>query len=123
MFTPVRAITVAAIAAVAAAVAIPALTTAQAPGGRDITVREKVRAVKIVDIKPRSRHQRIGRGDRVITQQALFKPGGGRTGTLFTDCVGVGSTAQLFKATLQCTTTDRFKDGQLVAAGVVRLGD
>jgi hypothetical protein len=45
----------------------------------------------------------------------------GSVGTLFTDCVNVGGAAEVFKATLQCTSTYRFKDGEVVSAGVVRL--
>ncbi|MFL5825201.1 MAG: allene oxide cyclase barrel-like domain-containing protein [Thermoleophilaceae bacterium] len=121
MFTPVRAITAAAVAALATAVAVPALTTAQTSGTRDITVRERVQGVKMIDTSPRSRHERFSRGDRVVTEQALFSESGNRVGTLFTDCVGVGRTAQLFKATLLCSSTYRFRDGDVMTAAAVEL--
>jgi hypothetical protein len=48
MNTTTRIAITGALAAVAVAAAIPALTGAQTTGGRDITVREKVRAVAFV---------------------------------------------------------------------------
>ncbi|MDQ3632164.1 MAG: hypothetical protein M3417_13020 [Actinomycetota bacterium] len=111
-----------ALAAVAAAVAIPALSSeAQTSGPRDITVREKVRTVKIDDLKPRSRDDRLSQGDRVLTRQELYDARNRRIGTLYTDCANVGGTAKVFKATLQCVVTYRFGDGQVEAAGVARL--
>jgi hypothetical protein len=121
MFTPLRAISVAVVVAIAA-VAIPALTSAQTDGTRDVTVREKVRAVKFVHVNPSSRGERLAMGDRVLTRQALLDENGGALGTLFTDCANVGRRAEVFKATLQCTSTYRLKDGEIVSTGVVRLG-
>lgn len=110
----------AAVAALAAAVALPSLGTGQT-AGRDITVRERPLAIQTVDAPPRTAGERIGAGDRLVTRQALFSDGGARLGTLFTDCVGVGPTAPFFKATLLCTVTYRFRDGSVVATGAGRL--
>jgi hypothetical protein len=122
MFTPIRAISVAAVLALSAAVAIPAFTTAQTVGAREIAVREKVRAVKFVHAKQSTRGEHLAQGDRVLTRQALFAENGTAVGTLFTDCVNVGRAAEVFEATLQCVSTYRFKDGEVVSAGVVVLG-
>src|SRR4051812_19176577 len=99
-------------AAAATAVSVPALTSAQSSGGRDITVRDKVHAAKFVHQKRSTRGDRLAMGDRVITQQALFDESNRGVGTLLTDCVNVGRQAQVFKATLQCTSIYRFADGQ-----------
>lgn len=120
MNTATRAAAGAALAALAAGAAIPALTGAQAPGGREITVRDKVRSVKLVHVKASAKGERLGTGDRALTRQALFDTANKPIGTLFTDCVNLGPTAPIFfKATLQCTVTYRFGDGQVVAAGLV----
>jgi hypothetical protein len=116
MFTPIRAISVAAVLALSAAVAIPTFTSAQTVGAREIAVREKVRAVKFVHSKPSTRGERLAQGDRVLTRQALFAENGSAVGTLFTDCVNVGRAAEVFEATLQCVSTYRFKDGEVVSA-------
>ncbi len=121
MNTATRAVTAAALAALAAGAAIPALTGAQAPGGREITVREKVRSVKFVRAKASTKGDRLATGDRVVTRQALFDTANKPIGTLFTDCANLGLAAPVFKATLQCTVTYRFRDGQVVAAGQADL--
>jgi NAD(P)-dependent dehydrogenase (short-subunit alcohol dehydrogenase family) len=53
-------------------------------------------------------------------RQHLFDDANKTIGTLFTDCVNVGASARVLAATLQCTATDRFHDGQIVLAGVSR---
>jgi Allene oxide cyclase barrel like domain len=121
MLTPSRAISVAAVLALSAAVAIPALTSAQTVGTRAIAVHEKVRAATFVHAKPTTRGARLAQGDRVLTRQALFAADGSAIGTLFTDCANIGRAAEVFKATLQCVSTYRFKDGEVVSAGVVVL--
>jgi hypothetical protein len=121
MLTPTRAISVAAVLAVSAAVAIPAFTSAQSVGTRDIAVLEKVRAATFVHAKRSTRGERLAPGDRVLTRQALFAADGRAVGKLFTDCANVGRAANVFKATLQCVSTYRFKDGEVVSAGVVVL--
>lgn len=114
-----RAVAGAALTALAASAAIPALTGAQAPGGREITVRNKVRSVQFIHAKASTKGDRLATGDRVLTRQALFDTANKPIGTLFTDCANLGPRAQVFKATLQCTVTYRFRDGQVVAAGLV----
>src|SRR2546423_14733902 len=104
-----------ALAVLASVVSIPALTSAQGSGGRDITVRDKVRAAKFVHQKQSTRGERLAMGDRVITQQALFDESNRPVGTLLTDCVNVGGKAQVFKATLECSSIYRFRDGQVVS--------
>jgi Allene oxide cyclase barrel like domain len=121
MLTPIRAIAVAALIALSAAVAIPALTSAQNGAGREIAVREKVRAVKFVHANPSTLGERLAHGDRVLTRQALFAEDGSAVGRLFTDCANVGRGAEVFDATLQCLSTYRFEDGEVVGAGVVVL--
>jgi hypothetical protein len=119
-----RAASAAVVAVLIAAVAIPALTSAQQQSGtRDITVLEKVRAAKFVHAKPSTRGERLAMGDRVLTRQALFNESREAVGRLFTDCANVGRAASVFKATLECTSTYRFEDGEVVSAGVVRLSD
>lgn len=112
------------LAALVALAAIPALTGAQGAGTRDITVVDKVRAVKFVHVQAEdsARGERLAPGDRVLTRQSLFDQDRRALGTLFTDCTNVGAAAQVFDATLQCTSTYRFRDGEVVSAGVVRLG-
>ncbi|HEX8857370.1 MAG TPA: hypothetical protein VF752_17380 [Thermoleophilaceae bacterium] len=116
-----QAATAAAAAALTAAIAIPTVTGAQT-GGRDVTVREKVRAAQFVHAKDSTKGERLARGDRVITSQAMFDGDNRPLGTLYTDCVNAGRAARVFNATLQCTSTYRFSDGQVVSAGVVKLG-
>jgi hypothetical protein len=116
-----RALAAAAVAAIATGVAVPALTSAQTAGTHDINAREKVRAVRFVHAGAGARGDRLALGDRVITRQALYDESDRPTGTLSTHCVNVGRTAQVFKATLQCTSIYRFRDGQVVSSGVVRL--
>ena len=121
LFRPLSARVVAVAAAVlAVAVAIPALTSADS--ARTITVQDKVRAVKIIDVAPKSKRDKFSQGDRVLTRQAMFDTNDRRIGTLFTDCAGVGPTAPLFGGLLQCTSTWQFADGQVVGAGTIRLG-
>lgn len=116
-----RAILAAAVVALGAVVTIPALTSAQDRGGREIAVLEKVRAAKFVHVRPSTRGERLAHGDRVLTRQALFNEDGGALGTLFTDCANVGRAADVFEATLQCVSTYRFEEGEIVSAGVVVL--
>jgi hypothetical protein len=117
-----KAVLAATVAALTATVAIPALSDAQDAAARDITVHEKVLGVTFVQQKKSTGEDRLAPGDRVLTRQALSNDAGRRIGTLSTDCVNVGGrTAPVFSATLQCTSTYALRDGQIVAAGVVRL--
>jgi hypothetical protein len=122
MSTRKRAVAGAALTAIAAAVALPAFGGAQTSGARDVTVRDKVRAVKFDHQGRSARGERLAMGDRVITRQAVYNESDRRIGALFTDCVNVGRRAQVFDATLQCSSIYRFRSGQVVSQGVVRLG-
>jgi hypothetical protein len=59
----------------------------------------------------------------VITRQALFDASDRRVGTLLTDCINTGAAAEVFQAKLQCLSTYRLANGQIVSAGSVRLVD
>jgi len=107
--------------ALSSVVAVPALTSAQSAPGTTITVQEKVRTVVSDDVAPKSKTGRVSVGDRLITRQSLFGPDRKPTGTLFTDCTGVGPTKGFSAATLLCTVTYKFAKGQLVASGVLKL--
>ena len=62
-------------AALAAAVAVPALSGAQAPTAVTITVQEKVRTVATDDLAPKSRSGRVSAGDRLCTVTYRFADG------------------------------------------------
>jgi len=106
----------------AGAVAVPALTEAQPTGPRDITVRERVQSIHFVHQKHTAKDDRLATGDRVLTRQRLFDTSDKPIGSLFTDCVNVGRAAGVFAATLQCTASYRFADGQVVASGLFHVG-
>src|SRR2546423_1881364 len=108
MSRSVRATAAAALAALGTAAALPLMSSAGSPGARDVTVREKVRAVKFVHTSKSTRGEQLALGDRVITRQALFDEQDHAVGTFFTDCVNVGHRAPVFSATLQCTSIYRF---------------
>jgi hypothetical protein len=113
----------AALALVAAsAIALPALTSAQSTGARDITVREKVTWVRFLHQKTSTRGDRMLTGDRVLTYQRLYDESAKRIGALYTDCVNVGSAAHVYKATLLCTASYRLSHGQFATVGAIRLG-
>lgn len=121
MTTRPQVLTAGVLAAIAAAAAIPALTGAQTPTTREIVAREKVRSVTFVKAKASTKGDCLATGDRVLTRQAIFDAANAPTGTLFTDCANVGPAAAVFQATLQCTATYRFRDGQIASAGIVKL--
>lgn len=74
------------------------------------------------DLAPRSK-RRVSQGDRLVTTQGLFSAPRTRTGTLYTDCTGVGPSKALFAgAKLLCTVTYGLADGQVIAAGAISLG-
>ena len=105
-----------------AAAAVPALTGAQAPapGPRDVTVLMKVQAGHEVAHakKPKGK---MSPGDQLIVRLAMFNTSGARVGSAYLSCVGVGKKAPAAVATQQCTQTYEFKDGQIVASGIVRF--
>jgi hypothetical protein len=110
------------LAAAAAGAIVPALTTAQSDGGRDIAVREKVKWVRFLHHARSTRGDRMLTGDRVLTYQRLYDESDKRIGTLYTDCVNVGSAAHVYRATLLCTASYRLGQGQFATVGAIRLG-
>jgi hypothetical protein len=110
----------AATAAVACAAAVvPALSGAQA-GPHDVTVLMKVRGGHEVHQakKPKGK---FAPGDQLIVRLAMFDTGGARLGSAYLSCVSVGKKAPAGAAAQQCTQTYEFKDGQVVASGIVRF--
>lgn len=114
---------VAGVVVLSAVVAVPALTTAQAPTATTITVQEKVQTVVQDDVAPKSRRGRASVGDRLITRQSLFDAHRRRIGTLYTDCTSVGPTRPFPRLTVLCTVTYKLADGQIVAVGATRFDD
>ncbi len=106
-----------AVAAIAAAVTIPALTGAQT-GPREITVRMKVRGG--TEVK-HGNGAKLAPGDALIIRLAMFSPDGSALGSAHAECVNVGRRANAGNATLQCVQTYKFKDGQIVTAGLVKF--
>jgi hypothetical protein len=105
-------------AAAAAAAAVPALSPAQAPGPRDVTVLMKVQAGS--EVKHR-RGAKLATGDNLLVRLAMFDTGGARIGSAYTACTNVGPAARAENAVLQCTQTYRFRDGQVVTTGVAKF--
>jgi hypothetical protein len=121
MSTTAKVLAAAALTAIAAGAAIPAITGANVSAGRTITVRDKVQQVQFIHQDASTPGEQLAFGDRVITRQGTFDSSDRAIGTLTTDCVNVGPAAEVFEATLQCTSIYSFKNGQIVAVGVVRL--
>lgn len=116
---PASLIAAGAAVALSAAIAVPALTSAQSTADRTITANEKVQAVTKDDLAPKSR-TRVSLGDRLLSRQSMFDSTGKRTGTLYTDCAGVGPTRRLQGRTsvaLLCTAAYTFSDGQILTGG------
>jgi len=119
------AIAAAAAVALSAAIAVPTLTSAQAPNARTITLQERIQTAVGDDVAPKSKrgpimspNGRVSAGDRLVTRQGVFDSAGKRIGLLYTDCTGVGPTKPLFQgARLLCTVTYKLPDGEIVAAG------
>jgi hypothetical protein len=111
-----------AVVTTAIAVAVPALTRAQTTdGARDITVLMKFRGASQTQHSDRSGEDTLAPGDALTVRFAMFGPDGAASGTAYADCVNVGPKARSQKATLQCTQTYRFSDGQVVAQGIVNF--
>ena len=117
--TRMTAAAMAVVAAITAATALPALTGAQTTQGREITVRMKVTAG--AQVQHGTKGERLATGDSVLVRLKMTSPSGTALGTAYTDCVNVGVRAKGEQATLQCTQTYKFKDGQIVTAGVVKF--
>jgi hypothetical protein len=111
----------AAAAAIAAATAIPGLTGAQTTGEREITVRMKVRSGAQLQHRKNAKGDKLATGDAVLTRLAMFSPDGAALGSAYSECTNVGAKAGVFNAVLQCVQTYRFKDGQIVTAGVAKF--
>jgi hypothetical protein len=110
------------VAGITAAIAIPALTGAQTSGAREITVRMKVRAGAQVQHRKSTKGDTLATGDAVLVRLAMSSPSGAALGSAYTECVNVGrKAANPVNATLQCVQTYKFKDGQIVIAGVAKF--
>jgi hypothetical protein len=119
---PAGLVIVATATAMAAAIAVPMLSSAQAPTGQTITFQEPAARIAMDDVAPKSKSGRLfSLGDRVVTHGALFDASKKKVGTLATSCTGAGSTKPVFAATLLCTATYQVADGQIVASGFFKL--
>jgi hypothetical protein len=85
-------------------------------------VREKALDLRFVRQSCSTKGDRMHMGDRVLTRQRLFDANDKAIGPLFTDCVNVGGSARVYKATLLCTASYRFAKGQFATVGAVVLG-
>ena len=122
MRTQATAASMVVVAAIAAATAIPALTGAQTSGAREITVRMKVRGGTQIQHRKSTAGDTLAPGDAVLVRLSDVQPQWCRAGL----CVQRVRQRRRqrpapFNATLQCVQTYRFKDGQIVTAGVVRF--
>jgi len=117
--TRTAAAAIAAVAAITAATAIPAMTGAQTTGAKEITVRMKVTSG--AQAQHGTKGERLATGDAILIRLKMSSPTGAALGTAYTECVNVGARAKAEQATLQCMQTYRFRDGQIVAAGIVRF--
>jgi hypothetical protein len=110
-----------AVGAIAAVTAIPAMTGAQTSGAREITVRMKVRGGTEIHHTKRAGSDKLATGDAVLVRLKMFSPSGAALGSAYTECVNVGARVNSFKATLRCVQVYKFRDGQIVTAGVARF--
>ena len=108
-----------AIAAVTAAT-IPALTGAQAPGPRDVTLQMKL--LNGAEVK-HGKGGKLASGDELAVRLAAFDTSGKRVGSAYLQCTNIGPKAVSARAWLQCMQTYTFADGQIVTAGVFRIVD
>jgi hypothetical protein len=109
-------------ATLVAAVALPVLSHAQAPGTAasptTITFQETAPKVVITDVPPRSKNgDTASQGDKLVTYGALFDTAHHRLGTISGDCTAVGPSKAIFRVALLCTVTYKVAGGQIVAAG------
>lgn len=107
------------VAAMTAATALPALTGAQTTDAREITVRMKVTAG--AQAQHGKKGETLATGDSVLVRLKMSSAAGAALGTAYTECVNVGTRAKGERATLQCMQTYKFKDGQIVTAGIVNF--
>jgi hypothetical protein len=109
-----------AVGAIAAVTAIPGMTGAQTSDAREITVRMKVRGGTEIHHTKRS-GGKLATGDAILVRLKMFSPGGAALGSAYTECVNVGSRSSSFRAALRCMQVYKFRDGQIVTAGVARF--
>lgn len=119
--SPAHLIAAGAAVALSAAIAVPALTSAQTPAATTITVQEKVQTVVQDDVSPKSKTHKVSVGDRLVTVQSLFDASKKRVGTLYTDCTSVGPTKPFPHLNLLCQATYNLPEGRVIASGVFKL--
>ena len=85
---------------------------------REITVRMKFKGSSYVK---HGRGEQLRPGDVLTVRLAMVSPSGVTVGSANTECVNVGRKAAVANATLQCVQTYRFRDGQIVTAGLVKF--
>jgi hypothetical protein len=121
----VRATLALATVAVSAGIAVPVISSAQAPPvPNTITFQETTPKVTIDDLAPKSKSGSMAsQGDRLVTYGGLYDTARKRLGTISGDCVAVGATAPIFKVALQCVVTYNLPAGQIVAGGRFALND
>jgi hypothetical protein len=118
-----RALTLTAAGALAAGVAIPALSDASSPAATHvITLHERATVIKMLHSNPSDRGAQLRTGDRLVVRLALFTEQNTPSGTLFVACTNVGRRAKVFQASASCQATYRFAGGDIVAQGVLRPG-
>jgi hypothetical protein len=119
---PAGLIAASAAAALAAAIAMPALTTAQAPSPTSITFQENRPQIAMDDLAPKSKSGNlVSLGDRIVTWGGLFDTSRKQLGTIGTSCTAAGPTKPILSATLLCTVSYQVADGQIVASGFFKL--
>ena len=106
--------------AAATAATVPALTGAQAPGPRDVTLRMKV--LNAAEVK-HGKGAKLATGDELAVRLAAFDTNGARVGSAYFQCTNTGRKAVAARAWLQCMQTYTLADGQIVTAGVFRFVD
>ena len=102
------------------AATVPALTGAQSPGPRDLTLRLKDGAGSLVQ-HGKAKGARLAPGDSLVVRQAMYDTSDKRVGQNYIECTNVGAKATVERARLQCMATYALADGQIVAAGVFRM--
>ena len=112
-----KSITIAALAAIGVAAAVPAFSAAQS-GPRELTVRMKV--TNGAEVR-HAKGSKLATGDSLLIRLSMSSPDGAALGTAYTDCTNVGPKSAAANATLQCTQTYKFDDGQIVISGLVNF--
>jgi hypothetical protein len=114
-----KAIVLSAVAAVAAAAVIPAVSQSQSSGDQTITLTARTTSVKIVDLPPRARSSA---GDQLVSLSALSDGSGKRVGTGHLTCsVSRPGGRAPGRATYNCVGTHALRDGSITIAGAAKL--